>query len=518
MSRELPTNPKTEQELFKKTLSPYYALSFENFVQDFFPWKKPGTPLESFERPRPWQLDVIRSVDENNLFNVDNPNPKIYKCAIAGGRGIGKSAINAWMMLWAMSTRPGISVICVANSETQLKTTLWADTSRWLSMMPNSHWFEMQSLSMHPSQWYAASLLKTTGIDSKQYSIMCRTYSEERPGTFVGMHNPIGTLLVVDEGADLPYSIDLACHGFFTEINANRFWIMTSNPRRLSGKFYDIFNKPLDDWKRFQIDTRTVEGIDPSFHEGLISSYGLDSDIVKVDVLGQFPNQEENSFIPHEYIEEAVKRKAYPDLYAPLIMGCDVAGEGKDKTVVILRRGNIIESIYHWSETNIEITNEKIAKLCRNHSPDAIVVDAQGPGAVVESYLKGKGYIVDGILGQRKSSKPHLYRNIRTEIYDYTKQAIMTTLQLPNDCPELINEAKSIISFIEPNTGLLAIEPKQRNKSKYGVVSPDFFDALAYTYAVTPARKDIGINFSRRSQVDIGPVLSVFKAREDNWA
>ncbi|MBA5723852.1 terminase, partial [Liberibacter sp. Z1] len=127
-------NIKKEKELFDSVLSPEFVLSFEHFVESFFPWGEEGTPLANCPRIRSWQLDFIRSVDRYNIENTDNPNPTMYKGAVAGGRGIGKSALNAWLMLWFMSTRPGGSVICVANSETQLKTTLWADTSRWLSM------------------------------------------------------------------------------------------------------------------------------------------------------------------------------------------------------------------------------------------------------------------------------------------------------------------------------------------------------------------------------------------------
>ncbi|RPD37674.1 terminase [Candidatus Liberibacter solanacearum] len=483
MTRELPTSPETEQELFNKTLSPYYALSFERFVQDFFPWGVSGTPLEDFPSIRGWQLDFIRSVDANVRENVDNPDPKIFKGAVAGGRGIGKSAINAWMMLWVMSTRPGISVICVANSETQLKTTLWADTSRWLSMLPNKHWFEMQSLSLHPAQWYSDTLLKTAGIDSKLYSITCRTYSEERPGAFVGMHNPIGTLLIIDEGADFPDSIDRSCNGFFTEKNANRFWIMTSNPRRLSGKFYDIFNKPLDDWKRFQVDTRDVEGIDPSFHEGLIASYGIDSDIVRMDVLGQFPNQDINSFIPLNIIEEALNREPYPDPYAPLIMGCDIAGEGGDNTVVVLRRGNIIEHIFDWSGLAVNASSRKIEELIVKYKPDAIVVDANGIGVQTYYYLEDEGYNVHAEKGQSRADDHESYRNRRTELHvkvaDWLEFA-----SIPNHSG-LIQNLKSLESFIEPNTGKLALESKRVKGAK----STDYSDALAYTFAVNPARR-----------------------------
>lgn len=486
MSRELPTNPKAEQELHELVMRPEYVLSFTNFVRRFFRWGEEGTPLEHFDAPRSWQLDFMLDVDLHCLANVDNPNPKIFKGAISAGRGIGKTTLNAWIMLWLISTRPGISVICLANSETQLKSTLWAEVSKWLAMMPNRHWFEMQSLSLHPASWYADLLKTDLGIDSRHYYIMGRTYSEENPGAIVGNHNSIGMAYLIDESSDTPESITSRFPGSFTEINANRFWIMTSNPRRLSGLFYDIFNKPLEDWKRYQIDTRTVEGIDPSFYEEIIARHGIDSDIVKVDVLGQFPNQEINSFIPFERIEEAINRQVSPDPYAPLIMGCDLAEMGGDNTVVVLRRGYVVEHIFEWSEVALDVTVRKISDLINKYRPDAVVVDANGSGAHVYYDLKRLGHLmVKDEKGQRKAEDdPEAYSNRRTELTAYTADWLILG-SIP-DHPLLKRDLRSLEAFIESRTGRLAIGDKRAKGKK----STDYSDALSYTFAVNPARKD----------------------------
>ncbi|WP_407043869.1 terminase large subunit domain-containing protein, partial [Candidatus Liberibacter solanacearum] len=489
MSRELPTSPETEQELFDLMWSKEFKLSFTNFVLHFFPWGKAGTPLTDLSTSRSWQLDFMEAVDAHCLANVDNPDPKIFKGAIAAGRGIGKTTLDAWMMLWLISTRPGMSILCLANSETQLKSTLWAEVSKWLTLLPNKHWFEMQSLSLHPAPWYAESLEKSFGIDSKHYTITCRTYSEERPDTFVGHHNTYGMAIFNDEASGTPDVINTSITGFLTEKNANRFWVMTSNPRRLEGWFYDVFNKPLDDWQRFQIDTRTVEGIDPSFHEGIISRYGLDSDVTRVEVLGQFPNQEVNSFIPLNIIEEALNREPYPDPYAPLIMGCDIAGEGGDNTVVVLRRGNIIEHIFDWYGLAVNTSSRKIEELIVKYKPDAIVVDANGIGVQTYYYLEDEGYNVHAEKGQSRADAHEFYRNRRTELHvkvaDWLEFA-----SIPNHSG-LIQNLKSLESFIEPNTGKLALESKRVKGAK----STDYSDALMYTFAVSPARSDM--NFGR---------------------
>ncbi|MBY7649981.1 MAG: terminase, partial [Candidatus Liberibacter europaeus] len=242
----------------------------------------------------------------------------------------------------------------------------------------------------------------------------------------------------------------------------------------------DIFNKPLDDWKRFQIDTRTVEGIDPSFHEGLISSYGLDSDIVKVDVLGQFPNQETNSFIPLDRIEEAINREVAFNPYEPLIMGCDPAEMGGDNTVVVLRRGLVVEHIFEWSHTPVDVTAYKISNLIHKYKPDAVVVDANGGGLAVYSLLTTHlNHVIFDEKGQRKPDDKEAYSNRRTELI-VRKADWLILGSIPNH-PGLIRDLKSLEAFIDSN-GKLAIESKRAKGKK----STDYSDALSYTFSVNP--------------------------------
>ncbi len=171
-------------------------------------------------------------------------------------------------------------------------------------------------------------------------------------------------------------------------------------------------------------------------------------------------------------------------------MGCDIAEEGGDNTVVVLRRGPVIEHLFDWSKTDLRTTNNKISGLVEKYRPDAIIIDANNTGARTCDYLEMLGHIsVEVILGQRRSTEPEQYHNLRAELYDLMRSAITGGLQLPDDCPDLINELKSIKS-ISDTLGRLLIEKKRQGRSEFGVRSPDFVDALCYTFAVDPPRKD----------------------------
>ncbi|RPD37189.1 hypothetical protein C0030_003565 [Candidatus Liberibacter solanacearum] len=112
-------------------------------------------------------------------------------------------------------------------------------------------------------------------------------------------------------------------------------------------------------------------------------------------------------------------------------MGCDVAEEGGDKTVVMFRRGNIIENTFYWSKTPFSVTKNKVLDLITEQKPDAIVVDSNGSGVCVTEFLKDKGLFIEEVRGQRRSNFPDRYTNKRAELYDASKQAVISSLQLP---------------------------------------------------------------------------------------
>ena len=146
-------NAQQEQEIMTRLWSPAIADDPEKFVLFVFPWGEKGTPLEHFTGPRRWQREVLRDIKEH----IDNNNGKldfdVFRCAISSGRGIGKSALVSWLVLWMLSTRIGSTIIVSANSEAQLRSVTWAEITKWLAMLLNSHWFEISATRVMPAKW-----------------------------------------------------------------------------------------------------------------------------------------------------------------------------------------------------------------------------------------------------------------------------------------------------------------------------------------------------------------------------
>ena len=84
--------------------------------------------------------------------------PEMFRLAVASGRGIGKSALVAWIILWMLSTRLGATIIVTANTEQQLRSRTWAELGKWLTLSIHSHWFHKTATAIKPAQWFEKAL------------------------------------------------------------------------------------------------------------------------------------------------------------------------------------------------------------------------------------------------------------------------------------------------------------------------------------------------------------------------
>src|SRR5262245_26304288 len=74
------------------------ALRFDplGYVMFAFPWAVPGMALAEEEGPEPWQRDILERLG-GGLMTAD----EAVRSAVASGHGVGKSALVAWIVLWA---------------------------------------------------------------------------------------------------------------------------------------------------------------------------------------------------------------------------------------------------------------------------------------------------------------------------------------------------------------------------------------------------------------------------------
>ena len=126
-------------------------------------------PLEHFKGPRKWQEKILKDIANHIARNETVDFPEMYRLAVASGRGIGKSALVSWLILWFLSTRLGSTIIVTANTEQQLRSRTWAELGKWLTLSINNHWWEKTATTIKPAKWFEEALQKDLKIDTGYY-------------------------------------------------------------------------------------------------------------------------------------------------------------------------------------------------------------------------------------------------------------------------------------------------------------------------------------------------------------
>ena len=475
-----------EEELMARLWSPAIKDDPEAFVLFAFPWGQAGTPLEHFKGPRRWQRKVLRDIAAQIAKNKMLTNYEVMRTATASGRGIGKSALVSWIVLWMLTTRIGSTTIVSANSESQLRSITWAEITKWLALLLNSHWYEVSATRVMPAKWLAELVEKDLKKGTRYWSVEGRLWSEENPDAYAGVHNFDGVLVVFDEASGIPDSIWAVTSGFFTENTPNRFWFAFSNPRRPEGYFYECFNAKRDFWRTQNIDSRTVEDTDKAVYEQIIAEYGPDSPQARVEVYGEFPGDGEDQFISPRLVDEAVARPRFKDETAPRVIGVDPARSGADSTVIAVRQGRDIIAIHRYRGEDTMATVGRVIDAMEQYQPVMTVIDEGGLGYGILDRLKEQRYKVRGVNFGWKSRNPAAWQNKRTEMWADMK-AWLQSAHLP---PDRTLKADLVAPHQKFNSaGAIQLESKKDMKAR-GLASPDAADAIAVTFAYPLAHRE----------------------------
>ncbi len=244
------------------------------FVAYAFPWGEPG-PLADRSGPDGWQQDLLEEVRDG----LKTPGEAI-RHAVASGHGVGKSALVAWLTLWAMATHADTRGIVTANTESQLRTKTWPELSKWSRMCICRHWFKLTATALHAVQ---PGHERTWRIDAV-------SWSEKTTEAFAGLHNAGKRILVVfDEASALPDAVWETMEGALTDEGTEILWFAFGNPTRNSGRFRECFGRFRHRWAARQVDSRTVAITNKEQIASWVADYGEDSDFVRVRVKGEFP-------------------------------------------------------------------------------------------------------------------------------------------------------------------------------------------------------------------------------------
>ena len=117
------------------------------FVLYTFEWGK--GELEDYPNgPGEWQREHLNSISDK-LIAGEITKDQVLLEATASGHGIGKSAVVAWVILWALSTRENTRGVVTANTESQLKTKTWSELAKWHRLCIVREWFNLTATAIY---------------------------------------------------------------------------------------------------------------------------------------------------------------------------------------------------------------------------------------------------------------------------------------------------------------------------------------------------------------------------------
>ena len=406
--------------------------------------------------PDTWQEAALNAIVSNQ------------RVAVASGHGVGKTALTSWMIHWFMATRPDPQVVVTANTGQQLASKTWRELAKWNQKAANGAWFQHSatrfSLKEAPDTWFASAI----------------PWTEHNSEAFAGTHED-NVLNVFDEASSIPDIIWEVVEGSMTTAGAK--WAAFGNPTRNTGRFRECWGRFRHRWHTMQVDSRTAKQADKAQIQAWIEDYGLESDFVKVRVLGEFPSQSSNQFISIEDVDACVAYKAEGFKAMPKILAADVARFGDDQSVICKRHGRKVAPLKAWRGMDLMATADIIMREIDEYAPDATVVDETGLGAGVVDRLRQLNYSVTGFNGGEAAKDKAKYKNKRVEVWGLMRDALRERIELPNDS-ELRQDLIGPEYAFTPTQQILL--EKKEDMKKRGLASPDRGDALAMTWAVSP--------------------------------
>jgi hypothetical protein len=488
-------SPDDEMELMSRLWTPAIKDDPLKFVLFTFPWGQKGTPLEHFAGPRKWQREVLQNLADHIKQNNGKVDYDTFRMATSSGRGIGKSALVSWLVIWMLTTRIGSTTIVSANSEAQLRSVTWAEITKWLSMSLNSHWFEVSATRVMPAKWLTELVERDLKMGTRYWGVEGRLWSAENPDAYAGVHNFDGVMLIYDEASGIDDTIWSVAAGFFTENTPNRFWLAFSNPRRNAGYFYECFHSKRDFWSTKIVDARSVENTDKQVYQQIIDEYGPDSTQAHVEVYGQFPNASDDQFIGASVVDEAMRRAPHKDPSAPVVIGVDPARFGSDSTVIVVRQGRDVTAIKRFKGDDTMTVVGHVIEAIETYKPALVVIDEGGLGAGIVDRLKEQRYKIKGVNFGNKSKNPLMWGNKRAEMWGEMREWLKTA-SVPHD-RYLKNDLTG--PMMKPDSkGTIYLESKKDMKAR-GLASPDAADAIAVTFAFPVAHREYVARETRRS-------------------
>jgi hypothetical protein len=452
------------------------------------------------------------------------------RTAVKSCHNAGKSKLAAIIACWWVATHPIGQAIVVTTAPTyqQVHGILWREISKH-HQLAIDHGQPMPGYITQSDKW---------NINTPEGNFQAgwgRKPADTNLHGFQGVHERY-VLVIVDEACGINESLWTAIEAITTTGDARILAI--GNPDDPNTQFGKIFNdsKVSSQWSLNTIsafDTPNLARhflndpssphykyavLDKNFPDEL-RPFMLQEDTVdswreqwsesdprwKSKILGEFPDQSENSLFSQAVVNKAVETIVIPDHDSRPILGVDVARFGNDLSAIYSveegtvyaidddgaktatqRRGKLVRRVKVWAKADgVEAAN-LIHQTALETGAREVRIDIGGLGAPIKdqvAVLAQTTYSVVGMNGNGPTPDSYHWKNARAWWHDSLREQMHTgTIDIDYGDDNLKNELLGIRYHFKNTHRALQVESKDDMAAR-NVKSPDHSDAVVYATA-----------------------------------
>jgi len=425
-----------------------------------------GLDLTLFDK----QVQIVESVRDNR------------KTHVRSGHKVGKTVVAAGLALWFLD--------CFRPSRVITTSATWLDVQAKL-------WGAIRQLYRSNGRWFGMDANVTSIKISDEHYMLGLSPNEVE--SFQG-HNAEYVLVIFDEASSLEQQ-------FFDAADAQATRMLAiGNPLLTMGPFYKYAKD--SEWHHIQIscwdhpnvkEDRIVIPGGPTreWVEGRKAKWGEHSPLYLTRVLGEFPEEAEDTLFPLSMIRQCFDRyrkveELFRDRERPARFGLDVARAGGDHTIGYQKETVQSETlliprfrkVMDLAFTEHHGSRMKVANLHQHERFEALMVDSSGEGSGLADELFAMGFPVTRVhFGATPGESD--YFDCRAEMYWQLAKVMRegAAIEPDDELEEELSATGSARSLKEKSVdgtrrAVYWLMPKADIKDKLGR-SPDKADGLA---------------------------------------
>ena len=393
--------------------------------------------------------------------------------------GLGKDWLAARLALWWVYCRRGYALV-TGPTERQVKHVVMGQVRRAFTLAADLPG-ELYELALRLDGAEETGILAFTSTDASKLT---------------GFHAPRLMVLITEAQGIEP----LVWEGVFANVTGDASRIVAvGNPLQPEGKFFDVSRSPA--WAAVKISAlehpNVVEqrevipgAVTQAFVDLMAQEYGIGSGVYQSRVLGEFPDEADDTLCHRAWILAANERwqaARGAGKGAPTVLSLDPARYGPDSSVLAVRYGDLIEELVTWNrQGTMDTAGRVLLELDRLGLPrteTTVCIDEPGVGGGVIDRLRELEVSVVAYNGGCTPTRTAAatFRNLRAESFWRVRRRLEEgMLALPPD--EKLADELCAIRWTVASDGRVTLESKDELRARLGR-SPDRADAVAMAFA-----------------------------------